>query len=81
MLEWRDGKPVYLRDVADVSMEMVDVSNMLTRNGTPSIAFFVIPETGVNVYDVMDGVKAVVADLKANELDRAAGEGVRFRTF
>jgi multidrug efflux pump subunit AcrB len=71
VLEWRDGKPVFLRDVAEVSMEMVDVSNMLTRNGNPSIAFYVIPETGVNVYDVMDGVKAVVADLKANELERA----------
>ncbi|MBT8050717.1 MAG: efflux RND transporter permease subunit, partial [Gammaproteobacteria bacterium] len=71
VLEWRDGKPVFLRDVAEVGMEMVDVSNMLTRNGNPSIAFYVIPETGVNVYDVMDGVKAVVADLKANELERA----------
>lgn len=71
VLEWRDGRPVFLRDVAEVGMEMVDVSNMLTRNGNPSIAFFVIPETGVNVYEVMDGVKAVVADLKANELERA----------
>ena len=71
VLEWRDGKPVYLSDVAEVSMEMVDINNMLTASGEPSIAFFVIPETGVNVYDVMDGVKATVADLEANELDRA----------
>ena len=71
VLEWRDGKPVFLRDVADVSMEMVDVSNLLTRNGEASMALYVIPETGVNVYDVMDGVKAVIADLEANELERA----------
>ena len=71
ILEWRDGKPVYLSDVAHVSMEMVDISNMLTASSQPSIAFYVIPETGVNVYDVMDGVKATVADLEANELDRA----------
>ena len=74
MLEWREGRPVYLRDVAQVSMEMVDVSNMLTSSGKPALAFFVIPETGVNVYDVMDGVKATVADLSANELDRAGLE-------
>jgi len=74
VLEWRDGRPVYLRDVAHVSMEMVDVSNMLTSSGRPALAFFVIPETGVNVYDVMDGVKATVADLSANELDRAGLE-------
>ena len=71
VLEWRDGKPVFLRDVATVSMEMVDISNMLTRSGEPSIAFFVIPETGVNVYDVMNGVKSTVADLAQNELARA----------
>jgi multidrug efflux pump subunit AcrB len=53
---------------------MVDVSNMLTSSGKPALAFFVIPETGVNVYDVMDGVKATVADLSANELDRAGLE-------
>ena len=74
VLEWRDGRPVYLRDVAQVSMEMVDVSNMLTSSGKPALAFFVIPETGVNVYDVMDGVKATVADLSANELERAGLE-------
>ena len=36
VLEWRDGRPVYLRDVAHVSMEMVDVSNMLTSSGEPT---------------------------------------------
>ena len=71
VLEWRDGKPVFLRDVARVSMEMVDVNNMLTKNGVPSIAFFIIPESGVNVYEVMNGVKATVADLQANEFERA----------
>ena len=71
VLEWREGKPVVLSDVATVSMEMVDTTNMLTSNGRPSMAFYIIPETGVNVYEVMDGVKAVVADLKAHEFERA----------
>ena len=35
---------------------------------SPSI---VMPESGVNVYEVMDGLKATVADLAANELERA----------
>ena len=74
VLEWRDGKPVYLRDIATVNMEMVDKNDMLTRDGEPSIAFFIIPETGVNVYDVMNGVKATVADLEQNELARAGLE-------
>ncbi|MBT8065242.1 MAG: efflux RND transporter permease subunit [Gammaproteobacteria bacterium] len=71
VLEWRDGKPIYLRDVAHVDMAMVDRTNILHQNGSPSVAIFVIPESGVNVYEIMDGLKATVADLVANELAQA----------
>jgi multidrug efflux pump subunit AcrB len=71
VLEWRDGRPVLLRDVARVEMAMVDATNVLHQNGGPSIALFAIPESGTNVYEVMDGLKAAVADLAANELERA----------
>jgi multidrug efflux pump subunit AcrB len=70
VLEWREGRPVFLRDVAHVEMAMVDATNVLHQNGGPSMAVNVTPESGVNVYEVMDGVKAVVADLAANELKR-----------
>ena len=70
VLEWREGRPVFLRDVAQVEMAMVDATNVLHQNGGPSMAVNVTPESGVNVYEVMDGVKAVVADLAANELKR-----------
>ena len=71
VLEWRDGKPIYLRDVARVEKTMVDATNVLHQNGGPSIAVNVMPETGVNVYEIMANLKAEVADLKANELERA----------
>ena len=71
VLEWRAGKPVLLKDIARIEMVMVDATNVLHQNGKPSIAVNVIPESGVNVYEIMDGLKAVVADLAANELDRA----------
>jgi len=71
VLEWREGRPVFLRDVARVGMEMVDTTNILHESGEPSIAVYVVPETGVNVYDVMDGVKAAVAAMADNELARA----------
>ena len=71
VLEWRDGKPVLLRDVARVELAMVDATNVLHQNGGPSIAVFVIPESGVNVYEIMADLKATVADLSANELGRA----------
>jgi multidrug efflux pump subunit AcrB len=71
VLEWRGGKPILLRDVARVEMVMVDATNVLHQNGGPSIAIFVIPESGVNVYEIMGDLKAAVIDLADNELERA----------
>jgi multidrug efflux pump subunit AcrB len=71
VLEWRGAKPILLRDIARIEMAMVDATNVLHQNGSASIAMFVIPESGVNVYEVMGDLKEVVADLAANELQRA----------
>ncbi|MFC1688522.1 efflux RND transporter permease subunit [Pseudomonadota bacterium] len=69
VLEWRQGKPILLRDVARVEMAMVDTTNILHQNGGPSVAIYVIPESGVNVYEIMSDLKATVADLRENELE------------
>ena len=74
VLDWRDGRPILLRDIARIDLAMVDSTNVLHQNGGASIAIFVIPESGVNVYEVMGGLKAVVADLQANELAQAGLE-------
>jgi multidrug efflux pump subunit AcrB len=71
VLDWRGGKPILLRDVARVELTLVDPTTVLHQNGGPSIAVFVIPESGVNVYKIMSDLKATVADLAAHELDRA----------
>lgn len=71
VLEWREGKPILLRDVAHVEKVMVDATNTLHQNGGPSIAINVMPESGVNVYEVMGELKEAVAELQANELKRA----------
>jgi multidrug efflux pump subunit AcrB len=68
VLEWRDGRPILLRDVARVELTMVDATNILHQNGSASIAIFVIPESGVNVYEVMGDLKTVIAELRENEL-------------
>jgi multidrug efflux pump subunit AcrB len=71
VLEWREGNPILLRDIARVEKVMVDATNVLHQNGGPSVAIFIIPESGVNVYKIMADVKLAVADLAANELERA----------
>jgi multidrug efflux pump subunit AcrB len=71
VLEWREGRPILLRDVARVEKVMVDATNVLHQNGGPSVAIYIIPESGVNVYEIMTDVKSAVAELAANELARA----------
>ena len=71
VLEWREGKPIRLRDIARIEMVMVDATDVLHENGGPSIAINLMPESGVNVYEVMGAAKEVIADLAANELSRA----------
>jgi multidrug efflux pump subunit AcrB len=71
VLKWREGKPIRLKDIAKIQLTMVDPSTILHTDLGPSIAVNVTPESGVNVLEVMTTLKATVADLKANELDRA----------
>ncbi len=71
VLEWREGKPIRLKDIARIEMKMVDPATQLHQNGGPSLAVNVIPESGVNVLEVMNDLKAVIADLAENELARA----------
>ena len=71
VLEWREGNPIRLKDIASIHMTMMDPSTMLHMNGGSAIAVNVIPESGVNVLEVMDALKETVADLAANEIDRA----------
>ncbi len=71
VLAWREGKPIRLKDIARIEMTMVDPTTMLHMNGGASIGVNVTPESGVNVLEVMAALKETVADLAANELDRA----------
>ena len=68
ILQWRDGKPIYLKDVADVKMQMQDIAGSITQNGESALVMNVIPEAGVNVLDVMDELKATMKDLEAGLL-------------
>jgi multidrug efflux pump subunit AcrB len=71
VLDWREGRPVYLRDIATVQRTMRDSSGVMTQNGGPSIAMNVIAEPGVNVLEVMAELKSVIDELRQTHLDPA----------
>ncbi len=71
VLEWRDNHAVRLRDIATVEKVPQDRAGVISQNGGPSIALNVTPESGVNVLEVMAGIKAAAAELQASHLDSA----------
>ena len=71
ILAWREGRPVYLRDVAKVEVRMVDRSSFVIQNGRPAIAVNAHRETGVNVLEVMAGLREAVVELREGPLQRA----------
>jgi len=71
VLDWRDGRPVFLGDVATVERVMRDSSGVMTQNGGPSISMNVIAEPGVNVLEVMGELKAAVEELRVSHIEPA----------
>ena len=63
LLAVRDGFPVYVGDVAEVRLGHKKPSGLVRRFGEASIAVNVLRETGANVLDVMEGLRAVNAEL------------------
>ena len=71
ILMWRNDRPIYLRDVAKIEERLVDKDSFVLTKGSLSIAINAKRETGVNVLDVMAGLKNVVDELNSGPLERA----------
>jgi len=68
LIAMNNGAPVYVRDVANVRYAYKKPDGLVRRFGESSIAINCIRETGANVLDVMDGLKAMRADIDENIL-------------
>ena len=71
ILEWRDGLPIYLRDIATIEQRQTDPESFVLTEDGPSIAVNVQRETGVNVLQIMQGLRQAVAELNAGPIPRA----------
>lgn len=58
-----EGAPVFVRDVAEVRIGYKKPTGLVRRFGEASIAINCVRETGANVLDVMDGLRAVRAEV------------------
>jgi multidrug efflux pump subunit AcrB len=71
IVDWRDGYPIYLRDIAVVEERMVDRNSFVITKGELSIAVNAQRETGVNVLQVMSGLQKASVELAEGPLARA----------
>ncbi|GMQ95597.1 MAG: efflux RND transporter permease subunit [Gammaproteobacteria bacterium] len=71
VLDWRDGQAVRLRDVAQIEERMVDRKSFVITRGEPAMAVNAHREIGVNVLDVMNGLKQAADELREGPLARA----------
>mgnify|MGYP005749271795 CR=1 FL=1 len=68
VLDWRDGRPVRLGDVATVRVQRPEQTFFAYQNGNPAIGLRIRRESGANVLAVLEEVKRVVAGVRESEL-------------
>lgn len=63
ILEWRDGRPVRLGDIATVRQSPGRLESFTYQNGNKALGMRVYRENGANVLSTLDAVKVVLSDL------------------
>lgn len=68
VLEWRDGKPIKLNDIATISIARDQSNGSAVQNGNPAMSVRIDRESGANVLATLERVKAEVADIRRQVL-------------
>jgi multidrug efflux pump subunit AcrB len=68
VLEWRDGRPIKLGDIATVRVAQVDRFALASQNGNPALGIRIDRQSGANVLKTLNEVKAVVEKLNDGPL-------------
>lgn len=68
ILEWRDGRPIRLGDVADITVDRSRRNGLAFQNNNPAIGIRIDRANDANVLTTLDEVKAAVAELREGPL-------------
>ncbi|HEY3634275.1 MAG TPA: efflux RND transporter permease subunit [Caldimonas sp.] len=84
VVAWRNGAAVRLDDVAEVVDGVENTRTVGLFNGKPAVIVLVTPQPGANVIETVDGVRALLPELRAQlpaqiELDVAADRTTSIR--
>jgi multidrug efflux pump len=81
VVAWRNGAPVRLADVADVSDGVENINTMGLFNGRPAVIVLITLQPGANVIETVDGVRALLPSLQASLPKDISVEVASDRTF
>jgi multidrug efflux pump subunit AcrB len=70
VIEWRDGRPVRLGDVASVQVRRGDRNSLAMQNGNPAIGIQIMKENDANVLETLTAVKAEIDEMREGELKK-----------
>jgi len=70
ILEWRDGRPIMLGDIAEVQIRKGDKQGFAIQNGNPAMSIRIDKENEANVLDTLALVKAEVEQIKQELLQQ-----------
>jgi multidrug efflux pump subunit AcrB len=68
VLDWRDGRPVTLGDIAEITVGRAERQGFSIQNNNPAMAIRVDRESGANVLEALNAVKAEVGVLRETVL-------------
>jgi multidrug efflux pump subunit AcrB len=68
MLEWRDGRPVRLGDIAEIRVDRGLRNDIVIQNGNPAMGVRIDRQNGANVLAALTEVKAAMDELRAGPL-------------
>jgi multidrug efflux pump len=65
IIGYRNGSPVHLSDLGQVTDSVQNLRNLGLSNGKPAVLVIVFRQPGANIITTIDGVRAAVPQLKA----------------
>ncbi|MFK8022159.1 MAG: efflux RND transporter permease subunit [Pseudomonadales bacterium] len=68
ILEWRDGQPITLGDIAKIEIKRSDGGGIATQNGNPALSIRVDKESNANALETLNRVKLAVDKLNSELL-------------
>ncbi|MFB3079668.1 MAG: efflux RND transporter permease subunit, partial [Lysobacterales bacterium] len=68
VLEWRDGRPVRLGDIAEIKVGQGPQRDIVIQNGNPAMGVRIDRQNGANVLAALTEVKAVMAEIRDGPL-------------